>query len=252
MVAVYWVLAVRGVAGINVAVSPLTLTVPVLTVPPVVVNKVKLTVFSVEFVIASEKVAETEALVATPIAALAGDVVDTVGGVVSESAPVVKLQMKLAASGFLARSLAAVVIVAVYCVAEARLAEGTSIAVLPLLTTAPLTAAPPAVGLRVKLDMFSVALVIASEKVADTEEFGATPVAALSGDVSETIGGVVSASARWRTRALSSGACSPPPPQPTRPRLANSIAETMPVEIRTVILLPFDMREALKINVRNY
>jgi hypothetical protein len=78
-------------------------------------------------------------------------------------------------------------------VLAARLIEGTNIAVLPLRLTAPATAAPPAVGLRVKLAVFSVELVIASVKVADTEEFSARPVAPLAGDVEDTVGGVVSA-----------------------------------------------------------
>jgi hypothetical protein len=84
--------------------------------------------------------------------------------------------------------------VAVYCVLAARLIEGTNIAVLPLRFTAPATAAPPAVGLRVKLAVFSVELVIASVKVADTEELSVTPVAAFAGDVEDTVGGVVSGS----------------------------------------------------------
>jgi hypothetical protein len=81
MVAVYWVLAARLAAGVKVAVLPLTLTVPVTAAPPVVVFKVKVVVFSVEFVIGTEKVADTEVLSATPVALLAGLVEDTVGGV---------------------------------------------------------------------------------------------------------------------------------------------------------------------------
>ena len=85
--------------------------------------------------------------------------------------------------------------VAVYCVLAARLTDGTSIAVLPLTTTGPVTAVPPAVGLRVKLAVLSVAFVIASENVADTKELSVTPVAPFAGDVEDTVGGVVSRAA---------------------------------------------------------
>ena len=93
---------------------PLTITVPVTAAPPVVVTRVKLAVFNVALVIASVKVADTEALVATLFAALAGDVADTVGAVVSGMAAVVKFQVKLPASALPAASFAAVVMVAVY------------------------------------------------------------------------------------------------------------------------------------------
>jgi hypothetical protein len=76
-----------------------------------------------------------------------------------------------------AASCAAVVTVAVYCVPAARLTEGTNIAVVLLAITVPATAAPP-VRLKVKLEVFSEELLIASENVADTDEFVATPVAA--------------------------------------------------------------------------
>src|SRR4029079_5023273 len=142
--------------------------------------------------IGSEKVAETEELSATPVAAFAGEVEDTVGGVVSGAAPVVKVQVKLPASGLPATSSAAVVKIAVYCVLPARLLNGTKVAVFPLPVTTPLTAAPPAAGRSVKLDVFSVELLIASENVAEMVVFRPTPVSELSGDMSETVGGVVS------------------------------------------------------------
>ena len=114
IVAVYCVLATREADGVNVAVLPLTFTVPVTCVPPEVVASLKLAVVSVELVIASEKVADTEEFSATFAAAFAGLVEDTVGGVVSGAAAVVKLQVKFPASAFPAASLAAVVMVAVY------------------------------------------------------------------------------------------------------------------------------------------
>ena len=104
----------RLAVGVNVATVPTMFTVPVTAAPPVVVASVKLAVVIVELVIGSENVAETEELVATPVAPFAGEVADTVGGVKSGAAPVVKLQVKLANSALPAASLAAVVIVAVY------------------------------------------------------------------------------------------------------------------------------------------
>ena len=65
----------------------------------------------------------------------------------------------MAASALPAASLAAVVIVAVYCVLPARFAEGVNLAVLPLTLTVPVVAAPPAAGLRVKLAVVSVEFV---------------------------------------------------------------------------------------------
>ena len=114
MVAVYCAFAARAADGVNLAVLPLTLTVPLTGAPPEVLASVKLAVVSVALVIGSEKLADTEALVATPVAALAGEVADTVGGVVSEAAAVVNLQPKLAANALPAASFAAVVMIAVY------------------------------------------------------------------------------------------------------------------------------------------
>ena len=88
-VAVYCVLVARAADGVKVAVLPLTLTVPVTAAPPGVVTSVKLAVFSVELVIGSENVADTEEFVDTLPAAFAGDVVDTVGGTLSGVAEVV-------------------------------------------------------------------------------------------------------------------------------------------------------------------
>jgi hypothetical protein len=104
MVAVYWVLPLRAADGVNVAVFPLMLNRPLVAAPLEVVTKVKLAVVSVEFVIASEKVADTEEFSATPLAAFAGDVADTIGAVVSGIVPVVKFQVKLAASALPAAS----------------------------------------------------------------------------------------------------------------------------------------------------
>ena len=102
--------------GVNVAVFVLllTFTVPAMAAPFVVFTSVKLAVLSEELFIASENVADTAGFSATPVAPLAGDVADTVGGVVSGAAAVVKLQKKLGDSALPAASFAAVVMVAVY------------------------------------------------------------------------------------------------------------------------------------------
>lgn len=185
---------VRLPEGKNVAVLPLTATVPATAAPFVVLTSVKLAVLSVEFFIASEKVADTEEVNAMPFAPFAGDVEETVGRVVSGMAAVRKFQVKLPAMALPAASFAAVVTVAVYSVLAARFADGVNLAVLPLTLTVPFTV-PPAVRLTVKLEEFSVELVIASSNVADIEEFKATPAAALAGDVFVTKGGVVSGAA---------------------------------------------------------
>ena len=195
MIAVYCVLAARGADGVNVAVLPLTLTVPVTAERPVVVTSVKLAVVSVELVIGSENVADTGESSATPVAPFTGEVADTVGGVVSRTAAVVKVELKMAANALPAASFAAVVMVAVYSVPAARAADGVNVAVLPLMFTPPLIAALPEVVIRVKLAVVNVALVIGLEKVADIEEFSATPVATLAGAVADTVGGVVSGTA---------------------------------------------------------
>src|SRR5260221_515446 len=96
--------------------------------------------------------------------------------------------MELAVSALPAASFAAVVMVAVYCVLATRRPDGVNVAVLPLTFTVPVTAVPPEVVVRVKLAVVSVELVIGSEKVAKTEEFSATPVAALGGEAADTVG----------------------------------------------------------------
>src|SRR5690349_15660501 len=92
---------------------------------------VKLAVLMVKGSIASLKVALMVWLMATPVAALAGTVRVTVGGVVTRAATVVKHQLKLVARGLPARSLAAVVIVAVNVVRGARALAGVKVAVVP-------------------------------------------------------------------------------------------------------------------------
>src|SRR5258707_287438 len=82
-------------------------TVAVTAMTPEDVANLKLVVVSVEFVIAWEKVDDPEEFRAMRVAALAGDVLDTVGGVVSGAAAVVNCQVKLAASALPAASVRA-------------------------------------------------------------------------------------------------------------------------------------------------
>lgn len=145
--------AARLTEGVNVAevdvVPPLPLTVPATAALFDVLTSLKLAVLSVEFFIASEKTTDIVEVSATPLAPLTGEVASTFGGVVSGTEAVVNLQVKLAASALPAASFAAVVMVAVYWVEPARLAEGVNLAVFPLTLTVPPTVAPPAVGLKV-------------------------------------------------------------------------------------------------------
>lgn len=66
---------------------------------------------------------------------------------------------------------------------------------MPVTFTVPAWAAPPDVGVMVKLDVLRVALVIGSEKVAEIDALRATSVALLFGDSAATNGGVVSGAA---------------------------------------------------------
>src|ERR1700733_15073755 len=76
----------------------------------------------------------------TPVSASAGSVKLTVGGVASGVAPVVKLHVFATASGLPAKSVAAVLIVAVKVVLAAKSLVGVNVAVVPLYVTVPATA----------------------------------------------------------------------------------------------------------------
>ena len=91
-VPVYCVLPARSTDGLNVTVLPLRLTVPPTVAPPAVAS-LTLAVVSEALLIDSENVAMYEALSATFVAPLAGEVPVTVGGVVSGAVAVVKLQV---------------------------------------------------------------------------------------------------------------------------------------------------------------
>lgn len=85
--------------------------------------------------------------------------------------------------------MAAVVIVAVYCVPAVRLATGLNPTEVPLTVTVPATAAPDAVARRT-LEVVRVEFVMASENAAVIQELIATPVAELTGTVVMTRGAV--------------------------------------------------------------
>src|SRR6266566_2764969 len=101
-----------------------------MAVPPSPVT-VKLAVLIVKGSIALLKAAAIFWLTGTPVAPLAGTVELTTGRVVSGVTPVVKLQLKLAASVLPVRLVAPVVIVAVYTVRGARKLVGVKVAVTP-------------------------------------------------------------------------------------------------------------------------
>src|SRR5437870_3142418 len=101
-----------------------------MAVPPSPVT-VKLAVLMVKGSIASLKVTLMVWLIATAVAPLAGTVALTVGRVVSGVTPVVKLQLKSAASVMPVRLVAPVVIVAVYTVRGVRKLAGVKVAVTP-------------------------------------------------------------------------------------------------------------------------
>ena len=79
-------LALRGADGVNVAASPVTVTIPGST-PPAVAFTLKLDASIVELAIGSVKVTDSEEFSDTPVAALGGDVSDTNGGVISNAEP---------------------------------------------------------------------------------------------------------------------------------------------------------------------
>ena len=66
---------------------------------------------------------------------------------------------------------------------------------LPVIVTVPATAAPPAVGTRVNVVVFSVDVVIGSENVTSTGSDRETAIAPDAGVVEVTVGGVTSGAA---------------------------------------------------------
>ena len=222
MVAVYCVPATSATAGVNVAVLPTTLTVPFTAAPPPAGTSVKPDVVKVAVFIASENVAVTTVDAATFTALFTGLITEMVGGVTSAVAAVVNDQLAFAASALPARSVAAVVIVAVYCVPAVNAGAGVNVAVFPLTDTEPATGVADPIVTSWTLVAVMVLRLIASENVTDTGEFSATPVAPSAGDIAVTVGAVVSLGGP--------GVCvtSPPPPH------ANSAAHTTWVACRNL------------------
>ncbi len=190
----YWVLPSRLVDGVKVTVFPLTFTVPAKFAPPAVGRRVKVAVLSVELFISSENVTETGLFNATFVVLRAGASSETVGGVLSGAAPVVKNQVYTLPIGLPAASLAAVEMRARYRVLPASSVAGVKVATFPLTSTVPLIHAPLGIR-RVKLAVFSVELSIGSENVAETEALIFMPVSSLLGEVAVTRGAVVSGAA---------------------------------------------------------
>ena len=182
IVAMYRVLVARMVVGVNVAVVPARVTVPVTGVAPGPA-KVKVVELMVTTFMASLKVAEIGVLMGTAEDPLTGTVEMTVGG-----EAVVKVHTKLAASGTPARFFAPVVIVAVNSVPVARIVVGVNVAIVPAKVTVPVTGVAPG-PVKVNVAALIVAGFMASLKVAEIVVLTATPAAPFSGRVETTVAG---------------------------------------------------------------
>ena len=102
-------------------------TVPATGMPVPMATSVNVAVVNVALLIGSENIAANAALRGTPVVPACGDVDRTVGGVVSDGAAVVNVQLKSAASALPATSRAPVVMVARYCVPASRAAAGVKV-----------------------------------------------------------------------------------------------------------------------------
>ena len=120
------------------------------------VFKLNVDVVTVGFCTASLKSAETNEVTATPVAASAGVVLTTVGGVVSAAEAVVNDQVLSEAMALPAKSFTPVVKVAVYEVEAARDDVGSNVAVFPFNVTVPGILVVPA--FRVKVVVLTVEL----------------------------------------------------------------------------------------------
>jgi hypothetical protein len=173
---------------LKVAVFPVIVTAPV-TDPPALLRR-NVVPFTDAASIASENVAVTFALGSIPVAAFAGLITVTVGGVVSGAGSVVNVHTRSDVRLFPARSCTPVVTRAVYVVLYASAPVGLNVAVFPDIVTAPAT--DPPVLLRRNDVPLTEATSIASENVAVTFPSTSTPVAPLAGTVVTTLGGVTS------------------------------------------------------------
>jgi hypothetical protein len=191
MVAVYDVPSINGADGVSVTVLAVTAIVPFTPAPPARTS-VMLAGESVALVIASENVALMAVFTGTDTAPPTGSVEVTAGAVRSAATAVVNDQLTLDVSALPARSVAAVVIDAVYCVFAASAVDGMNITLLPFTVTVPVISVTVPARMSVTLDVVSVAMLIGSENVAATVGCSATDVAPLTGSVLSTVGTVVS------------------------------------------------------------
>jgi hypothetical protein len=172
-------------AGVKVATAPEHPMVPGTGVAPGPVT-VNAAAGKGTQLIGSLKVALMTWPAGTPVAVFTGIVETTTGGGVI----VVNVHTELAASGMPEALVAPVVIVAVYWVLYARLADGMNVATTPVYVTVPATAVPPG-PVNVKVDALIVVGFIGSLNVALNVWPMATFVAPFTGSVDTTAGGGV-------------------------------------------------------------
>jgi hypothetical protein len=190
---------VLGDVGVNVAVRLLGVkpTVPVTSVLVAILVNVKLLASMLLAVMSSLKVALMPVLLATPVAALAGTFKITVGRVVSASAAVVNVLVKVLASGLPAKSFSAVLSVTVYKVLFAngvgKVGVNTAVLLEGAYSTVPVTAV---LSVVLRSDMLLAVTVLGSMlslKVTFTLVFTLTLPALLRGVMEITVGAVLSA-----------------------------------------------------------
>jgi hypothetical protein len=192
-VAAIVVLAGSAGAGRNVAVDPEQLTAP--GTGPVALVRTKDDAVTVVQSSVWVNTATTGVRSGTAMRPAAGVTSETAGaaGGAAAAAAVVKLQVPDDASGFAARSIAPVEMVAVYWVDGASAASGVNTATSPAQSTAPPTG--PAAEASVKVAALTVAQLIGSEKRARTVVATGASDALAAGPSAATVGAVVSRTA---------------------------------------------------------
>jgi hypothetical protein len=192
---------VLGDVGVNVAVRLLGVkpTVPVTAALVAMLVSVKLLASMLLAVMSSLKVALMAVLFATLVAASAGKFTVTVGRVVSGSAAVVNVLVKVLASGLPAKSVIAVLSVTVYSVLFAngvgKVGVNTAVLLEGAYSTVPVTAVLSVVLRSVMVLAVTVLGAMLSLKLTFTLVFTLTLPALLSGVMAITVGAVVSAAA---------------------------------------------------------
>jgi hypothetical protein len=186
--AVNVVLYARGLDGLNVAVCPESVTVPVTAPAPPLRRKVA--VFTDVSATGSENVARTVVAGSTPVAPFGGTIEVTTGPVTSGAGLVVKLHTNSVAMLLPATSSTPVVTRAVYVVWYARDDDGVKVAVWPDKVTVPAMTVAPA--FRRNVDVLKEAGAIGSEKSTRTVVVGSTLEDPVKGRTETTLGGVSS------------------------------------------------------------